>query len=68
MAQICNQNPKTQLCSRAQIGGPPRVGGMFQIWGRGKSYPLLLGPKGVLDNFFVRQVVMLKQEAGPKAT
>jgi hypothetical protein len=44
------------------------VGGMFQLWGRGKSYPLLLGPKGVLDNFFVRQVVMLKQEAGLKAT
>ena len=44
------------------------MGGMFQIWERGKSYPLLLGPKGVLDNFFGRQVVMLKQEAGPKTT
>jgi hypothetical protein len=39
------------------------------ISGGGEKYSsFMLMPKGVLDNFFVRQVVMLKQEAVPKAT
>jgi hypothetical protein len=45
-----------------------RVGGIFHLWGRVRSCYFILRPKGLLDNFFVRQVGMLKQEAGPKAT
>lgn len=41
---------------------------MFHPWRRGMSWYFILRPKGLLDNFFVRQVGMLKQEAGPKAT
>jgi hypothetical protein len=64
MAQIYSKDSRflenIRLLASQNEGGS-RVGGILQLY-------FILGPKGILDNFFVRQVGMLKQEAGPKAT
>jgi hypothetical protein len=56
------------LLGLAKIGGAHEWVACFISGGGEKSSFFILSPKGVLDNFFVRQVVMLKEEAVPKAT
>jgi len=71
LAQICNKNPsifaKISFLALRKWEGLTS-GWLVHLWGRGKSSSFILSPKGVLDNFFVRQVVgsNVETQGGPK--